>query len=74
MSKLQVMQTENKFKNTFSYPAFIFSNCNVTINYQQLLIHTEMFHLNILNKNLLHVLFFWKITKKMWFVELQFLL
>ena len=32
---LQVMQTENRSKNTFSYPAFNFSNCNVTINYQQ---------------------------------------
>ena len=64
MNKLQVMQTENRSKSTFSYPAFNFSNCNVTINYQQQLIHTEMFHFNILNKNLLHVLFFWKITKR----------
>jgi hypothetical protein len=64
MNKLQVMQTENRSKNTFSYPEFNFSNCNVTINYQQWLIHTEMFHFNILNKNLLHVLFFWKITKR----------
>jgi len=35
MNKLQVMQTENISKNTFSYTAFNFSNCNVTINYQQ---------------------------------------
>jgi hypothetical protein len=34
MNKLQVMQTENRSKNTFSYPAFNSSNCNVTINYQ----------------------------------------
>jgi len=31
----QVMQIENRSKNTFSYPAFKFSNWNVTINYQQ---------------------------------------
>ena len=55
MNKLQVMQTENGSKNTCSYPAFNFSNCNVTIKYQQYIIHTEMFHFNVLNKNLLHV-------------------
>ena len=32
-----------------------------------------MFHLNILKKNLLQVLFFWKIRKKMWFGDFPFL-
>jgi hypothetical protein len=63
MNKLQVMQTENISKNTFGYPAFNFSNCNVSINYQLI---NSYGNFNILNKNLLHVpvLFFWKITKE----------
>jgi hypothetical protein len=63
MNKLQVMQTENISKNTFGYPAFNFSNCNVSINYQLINLYGNF---NILNKNLLHVpvLFFWKITKE----------
>jgi hypothetical protein len=35
MNTLQVMQSENRLKNTVSYPAFNFGNSNVTINYQQ---------------------------------------
>jgi len=35
MNILQVMQTENRSTNTFSYSALNFSSCNVTINYQQ---------------------------------------
>ena len=34
MNKLQIMQNENRSKTTLSYPAFNFSNCNITINYQ----------------------------------------
>jgi len=32
MNKLQVIQTEIRSKNTFSYQTFNFSNCNVTSN------------------------------------------
>jgi len=35
MNKLQVKLTVTRSKNTFSYPAFNCSNCNVTIYHQK---------------------------------------
>ena len=72
MNKLQVMQTENRSKNTFSYPAFNFSNYNVTINYQQYLIHTEIS--TYWTNTCYMYISSEKLQKKMWFVHLVFVI